>query len=1076
MAVSVLASCTKELEGGLGREHEYDPQIRFGVETYYGNNVPTKTEYSGELVGTPKYERINWNLGTDKVRVISDKGVTRAGDNSADYLVTANANSNAAGLATSEAEASPVTAGKELFWDVSNEDHFFFAVYPSPDATSGLSFITIDGGTKARITGTVPNIQVPLGKVQTVTEDLSDPLNPIYNTYEFTPDMTDAYMYASAKVAGEDVGVKKVPLRFKPLFNAYKFYLSAGDDVSKKFKITKLTLSSDDASGTDLAGDFTTTVNVGSDGYTGGFVEPTTDPNPRYREISMEVPAGDQSVLGTDTYAFTFLALPITQTRLTLTVDFQDCTDPLNPVARTRKLHLRNTGTNDWYTLAASRKLYVYAGLPDIEFVFEVTQLLDGFAPGGEEKDDYYSVTSYKRKYNRSTGKEEYEAVPWKVTEYNVGDGWKSIGTPGAWNPEWTVLAKYADTGKAPAGDPVDLSTAPVPYDAEMKECYNLEDDDVWLNLGNSTPATAIDLSNYDFMNAAAYPGRSMQDNPSDAPYETANCYVVSGPGWYKIPMVYGNAIREGGVNSYAYRNENYSDYMMGQFYQRGYAYIDAPWIYQSGGYYARHPHLLWQDVPGMVYVPQFDGDGTPDNPDGQKIFLDPYNPSEVRNAWCEDHYLYFKVDNLTNRAGGNAVIALCDDWGQPVWSWHIWAVPKSRLTTQKVYYWLDPMYAEVDSRPANTTPPTRLANNDMLDMNLGYVAGKPDRYCMVKFVQDVTGKEAVIHLVQRGDPSTASAVHYQWGRKDPMFSVSGNEAVNYAKTIYFEDGTSVSSETLPLEHTYDIEYYNWPPDYTSQTIENPYTLFAIDRSGAFTWSGVRYDNLWDATLNGALTDVNEHWDGYYVFKTVYDPCPPGFKVPNEYAFTGFNLKGMDANVITPAETADPTLVINGLKASFYIGAQYKPGEPFGSQGMFLYCDPRDKDNGIMFFPALGRRVGFGANAGKLSGMYSEGLYWTSAPFFDSTNSTLYARTFTMRRSLDDASDTEGYPQCIPVYTVAAAPSTMPFAGFLRAHGCQVRPVKDRYEDAGNIPFEVSFINAGSLTYGGSYSAGTINL
>ena len=140
---------------------------------------------------------------------------------------------------------------------------------------------------------------------------------------------------------------------------------------------------------------------------------------------------------------------------------------------------------------------------------------------------------------------------------------------------------------------------------------------------------------------------------------------------------------------------------------------------------------------------------------------------------------------------------------------------------------------------------------------------------------------------------------------------------------------------------------------------------------------------------------------------------------------------------------------------------------------MFLYCDPRDKDKGIMFFPALGRRVGFGGDAGKISGMYEEALYWTAAPFYDDA---LYARTFTMRRSITDMSTTMGYPQCIPVYTVAAAPNTIPYSGFLRAHGCQVRPVRDRYEDAGNIPFEVTYINAGSLTYGGSFSAGSIYL
>ena len=1083
-ALSVLFSCSKGREDDMDPEGKYDPLIHFGVETYYGDNVTTKTVYSGELVGTPKYERINWNVGSDKIRVISSAGVTKDGDNSADYDVVANSRTNETGLASSEAEASPTVAGKELYWGTQSADHYFFAVYPSPEATTDPAFATIEEGKKATITGTVPQVQTPLEKKLLVAEDLSDPANPVYNTYEFTPDMTHAYMYASAQVAGKNVGVKKVPLKFKPLFNAYKFYLSAGDNVAKKFKLTKITLTSEDGgSGRDLAGDFTTTIQVADDGLTGGFVQPLTDANPRYRSVSMEVPSADQKEFGTDTYIFTLLALPIDQTRLTLEVDFQDCTDPLNPVARTRKMRLRNKTTNEWYTLPASRKLYVYAGVPDIEYVFEVTQELNTFDPNGETKGDYYHVVSYKKMYNRTTNAEEYEAVPWTVTEYNTGEGWKSIGT-GTANPAWTVLDKYADDGKAPTGDPIDPGTAKVSYDAEMKEAYSLEDDDVWIDLGNDTPENAIDLSNYDFMTQQAYPGRTMQGTPADTPYETANCYVVSGPGWYKIPMVYGNAFQQGNVNEKAYHRE-YNTYLMDDF--RGslptghgtVVDIGYPWItkpspdgqglidssWPGGG--ARYPHLLWQDVPGMVYVPRFNPDGKADNPKGQKIqIID--SSTEERNIWCEDDYLYFKVDNLDNRAGGNAVIALCadDNVDSPViWSWHIWALPKKMLTSQTVYYWLDPKYQAVGSVPANDNTPTRLASNEMLDVNVGYVAGKPDRYCRFRFVQDKTGETRTIHLVQRGDAQTASAVHYQWGRKDPMYSVSGDESAGFAKTIYLEDGSTVSSAILPVrtyaENGYsDEKRYDSVSDWTYYTVSMPHKMFSIPKSGGYTWSGFRYDNLWDGNVIECMDNANDHWDGYYVSKTVYDPCPPGFKVPNEYAFTGFNLKGMDANVITDEEKADPTLVINGLRSSFYIGEQYKAGEPFGSQGMYLYCDPRDKSNGIMFFPALGRRQGFGAEAGTIREMYEAGFYWTSAPFLDGNYpGTLYARTFTMRRSKDDGSTTEGYPQCIPVYTVAAAPSTQPYAGFLRAHGCQVRPVRDRYEDAVHIPYEIVYVN-----------------
>ena len=1053
LVLAASVSCSKVLEEG--GDVIKDDRIHIGVATF--QDLGTKTAYSGEVVGA--YERINWLPGTDRIRVISNLGVTKAGDKKADYLVVANARTNQAGLQKSEAEAEALVSGKDLYWEASQNDHYFFGLYPVPAADA--DFVLGSGDKTAVIKGSVPSVQTAISRSETTSGGVT--------TYEYLPDMTNAYMYAGALVAGKSVGTKKVVLLYKPLFTAFKFVITAGDALARNYKLKTLTLSSDaGASGSDLYGDFTAEVGLDS-GLTGDIA--SVSKSSEGRSVSMALNMTE--ALDGNTVVATLLALPVDQTRLSIDVEFEDGSGYI----RHRKLNLQNKQLSGapWVTLKAPRKLVVNMNLVDIEYVFDVAQELDQFDSNGSSVGDYYHVSSYRKKYNTALAKDEYEAWPWDVVEYNTGGGWTSS------KPGWLTLEAYTGEGKAPTGDPVDLSTAPVSYDATVEQSYDLAADDVWLNLGNSTPETAIDLSNYDFMTQAAYPGRTMQGKPSDTPYETANCYVVSGPGWYKIPLVWGNAYQLGNINSKAYYPSNtYSDYIMGQFLASNWTWLSEPWITRDGGDhgmgldYYRYPHLLWQDVENMVYVPQFDPDGSAANDKGQKILL---QGSEERNSWCEDHYMYFKVDNLSNRAGGNAVIALKDEYGNIIWSWHIWAVPKSVLSTQKVYYWLDPMYAAVGSEPANTTPPSKLSYNDMLDLNLGYVAGKPARYCLVKFRQRSSGTEAVIHLMQAGDATTASAVHYQWGRKDPMFSVGGLKSQNYAKTIWFEDGTTVSSATLPTYSVGSVNYWDWPSNYIPEAYANPYTQFTIDYSGPFTWSGERFDNLWDANVTHYPKVSTEHFDGYYVAKTVYDPCPPGFKIPNEYAFTGFNLQGMDANVdastVDGEGNFDPTLVINGLRASFYIGDQYKAGEPFGSQGMYLYCDPRDKDNGLAFFPALGRRVGFGANAGELSGMYSEALYWTAAPFYDDA---LYARNFTMRRSLNDASTTEGYPQCIPVYTVAAAPSSIPYSGFLRAHGCQVRPVKDRYEDAHNIPFEVVTIYAGYLTYGSSFSAGTIYL
>ena len=59
--------------------------------------------------------------------------------------------------------------------------------------------------------------------------------------------------------------------------------------------------------------------------------------------------------------------------------------------------------------------------------------------------------------------------------------------------------------------------------------------------LQNATPVSNLDLS--------------MVDNAGNSRTSrtTANCYLVHAPGTYKIPLVYGNAIKNGAVNTEAF-------------------------------------------------------------------------------------------------------------------------------------------------------------------------------------------------------------------------------------------------------------------------------------------------------------------------------------------------------------------------------------------------------------------------------------------------------------------------------------------------------------------------------------------
>lgn len=1096
-ALLFAGSCTREQDFELDRQGVYDPIVRFGLETDYEAPSPqTKTAYSGEtvLVGNNRWERINWVFGenpgeeADKIRVLSDRGVRKgrgtdadpSDKNSADYSVVRNTLSNIQKVHTSEADARPLVTGNELYWEGSDNDHYFFAAYPSPDyvndpVTRPMTFSLSSDGKSAVIGGTVPQEQSYVGKGSGSAPTVTVLPGKTGGSFEYKPVMTDAYMYAASKVAGKDVGVKKVPLRFRPLFTAFQFVIFSGDDIdntdgAQKFKVKRVELVSEkpsDKSGTNLSGDFVVKVNPStSTGLTGDF-ELLSSTGTK-RSIYVDIPESERRALGKDTLKITLLALPINQTYLTLRVTFVDGAGD----ERVRELHLQNSANQytdtdkGWFTLPATRKLYVKSGIPDIEYVFQVTQRKqDIFGTNGEVKENFYSVRSYRKRWDRKENKEVTEPWPWKAVGYNSDGNWVTS------RPEFIALGDgNGEKGDGLAPDPgstdEDLKKGDKLFNASFQASapaniwYDSEED-----LGNAEVSGAINLGNYNWETGQAYPGYDLRSSDFE-PYETANCYIISGAGWYKIPVVYGNAYQGGVLNVGAYNSAATSNdgILQGRFLRAsGQGATDArinngPWITRAtpGGAglgHFRYPHLVWQDVKDMIKVPT--------EAEGQSIRDDDA-------AGYKPHYLYFRVNKeaLNNLAGGNAVIAVCNSAGVPVWSWHIWVLPKNTIKTQDVFYWKDPARM-LNATEAQTGRMTDLGSNEMMNINLGYVSTKPSRFCMVKFQQQTSGKQGTLNLLQAGDPETTSAVYYQWGRKDPMMSIGmpkdvddgyGGVVTSFGKPIYLEDGTVINSDLDRNNYTY------WFSEYDSNigcSIERPMDFFACSSSEyQRIWSGLRYDNLWDNAVHEKMLNENDHVgeDHDYTVKTIYDPCPPGFKVPNEYAFTGFNKIAMDRQIYNtdfPAgEEPDPTFAINGIKASFYIGYT-TPGDnatPLQSEGMWLYCHPTDPAKGIIFFPALGRLTGFytydgiDIEAGHLQNIFQEGMYWTSAPYAGPKYAGLYlaryARTFVMRRA-NDGSSSANIPQCIPVYTPMASPSE--YSGFLRTHALQIRPIRDKF-------------------------------
>ena len=343
------------------------------------------------------------------------------------------------------------------------------------------------------------------------------------------------------------------------------------------------------------------------------------------------------------------------------------------------------------------------------EYVFEVTPKS---GESGEpeitlalgETQAQYTVTSYRyRKGNRDVK----EAVAWsadyqKGTETNMLDNnLKDI------TEEYTPV--FTSTGQG--------GNQPSSYDfvVEGATLHTDYDNDEQKLKGNTPKGTAD------------APYNLATDNGSDGAMTTANCYVVNAAGIYKLPLVYGNALKDGRYNESAV-NGDFRDYQNNK--------ITQEWIND-----AHDATLVWSD--------------------GFYMFKDIKLSDDKK-------YLIFTIDSKYLQQA-NAVLAARDENGVIMWSWHIW------VTEHDV---LDDTYTVHGYGNDNST-------YGLMKWNLGWVDNKQVYYNQrefeIKFTQERSGNTEDLTVTQEGtvfDYKDVGSTYYQWGRKDPLVALQNWKAV----------------------------------------------------------------------------------------------------------------------------------------------------------------------------------------------------------------------------------------------------------------------------------------------------------
>jgi hypothetical protein len=318
-------------------------------------------------------------------------------------------------------------------------------------------------------------------------------------------------------------------------------------------------------------------------------------------------------------------------------------------------------------------------------------------------------------------------------------------------------------------------------------------------------------------------------------PRNTANCYVVNGPGSYKLPLVYGNAIKNGANNPASWAGTTGVN-VLGPFVRHDGQSITGPDLPTAVG-----ATLVWTDSPGLV--------GNVRLVDGNRS-------------------LAFNVDQYTI-VQGNAIVAVLGPDGSDadsepdiMWSWHIWVTHKSVFD------------ATQGTSSANTfeIDGGSLSTYKMMRHNIGWIGATnrsyPARSVTVRLRQTGTSNTADFIVNQTAGPSdntTGRNPYYQWGRKDPMAPAQTNR--NEEGTLYGPlPWTAAGAQAASL----------------SDAIRNPDKVFGDSTS--FPWlGGTSYRNLWDGAATRADIESNPILT---TVKTVYDPSPVGFRVPVFDAFT----------------------------------------------------------------------------------------------------------------------------------------------------------------------------------------------
>lgn len=325
------------------------------------------------------------------------------------------------------------------------------------------------------------------------------------------------------------------------------------------------------------------------------------------------------------------------------------------------------------------------------------------------------------------------------------------------------------------------------------------------------------------------------------------------------------------------------------------------------------------------------------------------------------DGFIQFRIEE-SDYCHGNAIVAAFDVNRNILWSWHLWLTDEPSNIKFGPRSFTETYAPEGETSVTITSTKTYYA----MDRNLGSTY-------LPKSSTDIDDDKAI----------GSYGMYYQWGRKDPFPGPSAVNVKGNSRAASSKWWKRNVSGNFSWTEKNALESAN-PVASREDAIPTPTTFYKNNFTSVFSTlrgqTGLKYVNWhttdWEASDNrskyismwGCSSDSPKSAYNPRMSKTINDPCPPGYYIPDHYLFAAGNLgtSGMVKAMSDDGASVDKDFVNVDWPTS-------------NNYGVFINANGGTLGSGLgtaMWLPYAGYRNGIDGkmmNTGEYN-MYGEGI------------------------------------------------------------------------------------------------------